>query len=134
MKPAVRAQYTDTVRAAVAAAVGVLPERMQDLDGFESFVHDVVVDGEPRIVKATWGERRSAEEVGAELHFVNYLADAGAPACRALPLVGGELIESVQSEKGVFHVSCFAKAPGRVLKREEFTPASHVRHVEGRPL
>lgn len=126
MQPAVRAEYTDDVRAGVAAAVGVAPDAMRDLGGFESFVHEADVRGRPYIVKATWGGRRTPPEIGAELHFVNYLADGGAPACRALPLASGELIATVPSASGVFHVSAFAKAPGRHRTRDEWTRETFV--------
>ncbi len=122
MKPAVKAQYTPDVRAAVAAAVGGTPEQLRDLGGFESFVHEIHRDGRDQIVKATWGARRTPEEMGAELHFVNYLAEAGAPVCRPLPLASGAMQESVQSADGVFHVTAWAKAVGEVLPKESFSP------------
>ena len=95
MEPHVRALHTDTVHAAVARAVGVSPDALRSLGGFESFVYETVVEEAPRIVKATWHGRRTTDEMGAELHFVNYLADRGAPVCRALPLADGRLIATV---------------------------------------
>jgi len=122
MDPAVSARYTSETRAAVAAAVGVPPERMRDLGGFESFVHEVEIDGRARIVKATWGGRRTAEEMGAELHFTTWLADRGASVARPLPLARGELQEAVPASDGVFHVTAWAKAEGRSLRRDELAP------------
>ena len=122
VEPAIHAEYTDAVRASVAVAVGVAPDAMQDLGGFESFVHEAEIGGRPRIVKATWGGRRSAEEMGAEVHFVNALSDGGATVCRALPLRGGELVATVPSASGEFHVTSFVKAPGGFLPRAEWTP------------
>ena len=122
MEAAIRIEYAPAVRAAVAAAVGVRPEALRDPGGFNSFVHEALVDGHERIVKATWGGRRSREEVGAELHFVTYLADGGAPVCRPVELAGGELQRSVASANGAFHVTCWEKAAGRSLSREELTP------------
>ncbi len=122
MEPAVKARYTSEVRAAVASTVGVEPDRMRDLGGFDSFVHEARVDGTPRIVKATWGGRRSADELGAEIHFVNWLADRGAPVARPLPLAGGGLREAVPAGESVFHVTSWAKAQGRSLRRDELAP------------
>jgi Ser/Thr protein kinase RdoA (MazF antagonist) len=122
MEPAVQAQYTSEVRAAVAAAVGVEPGALHDLGGFESFVHEAEVGGAPRIVKATWGARRSAEELGAEIHFVGYLADHGAPVCRPLPLRHGAMQEDVPSAEGCFRVTCWEKAAGQMIPREAFAP------------
>lgn len=122
MQPHVRAEYTPEVRAAVAAAVGVRPDDLRDIGGFESFVHETVVEGRPVIVKATWGGRRSPEEMGAELHFVSYLADEGAPVARPLPLADGELQRAVPSGAGPFHVTAWAKARGGSIPKDAFTP------------
>ena len=121
MEPAVRSQFTDEVHARVARAVGVEPAELAVVGGFESYVHEAVIDGMPHIVRSTWHERRTPEEIGAELHFVGALADAGVPACRALPLANGELLTTVPSEAGAFHVCCFEKAPGGVLERAVWT-------------
>lgn len=112
MDPIVRAQHTPAVHAAVARAVGVTPERLRTLGGFESFVYEASVDGTACIVKATWHGRRTTDEIGAELHFINYLYDGGAEVCRALPLATGELIATVRSANGAFHVCAFEKAHG----------------------
>ncbi len=45
MTPEVRSCYTDSVRAAVAAAVGVSLGDFADLGGFESFVHETSMGG-----------------------------------------------------------------------------------------
>jgi len=124
VEPAIRAEYTDGVRASLAAAAGISPVAIQDLGGFESFVHEAEIDGRPRIIKATWGGRRSREEMGAEVHFVNALSDGGATVCRALPLCDGGLVTTVPSARGEFHVTSFAKAPGACLPRSEWTPAT----------
>jgi len=121
MKPAVQSQYTSAVRAAVAAAVGADAATMHDHDGFESFVHEADVEGEIRIVKATWGGRRTANEMGAEVDFVRYLSEQGAPVCRPLPLRDGAWQRAVPSEDGVFHVTSWAKAPGQSLAKEAFS-------------
>lgn len=126
MEPAVRTRYTPEVRDQVARVVGVAPAALVDLGGFESFVHVAEVAGEKRIVKATWHQRRSLEELGAEHHFVTALADAGAPVCRPLPLANGRLVESVPAAEGCFHVMAYEHADGERLTREHWTPALFV--------
>ena len=121
MDAATRAHFTPAAQARVAAAVGVDPDALRPLGGFESFVFETRVRGRPHIVKATWHGRRTPEEVGAELHFVNAMADGGAPVCRALPLADGALVATVPAGDGAFHVSAFAKAPGGLLPRERWT-------------
>jgi Ser/Thr protein kinase RdoA (MazF antagonist) len=121
MEPAIRAQFTDDVHARVARAVGVDTAALVDIGGFESYVHETVVAGKPRIVRSTWHARRSREELGAELHFIGALADEGVPACRALPLASGELLATAPSEAGAFHICSFEKAPGTMLPREAWT-------------
>ena len=121
MEADIRALYTDDVRAGVASALGVTSDRLEDLGGFESFVHATELGGRPVIVKATWSGRRTPAEMGAEQHFVGYLADHGAPVCRFVPLASGELLASVPAGDGAFHVTAQVRAPGDVLKREEWT-------------
>lgn len=119
MEPHIKARFTPDVRAQVAAVVGVSVSALEDLGGFESFVFRLP---EHRlVVKATWSGRRTEAQLGAELHFVNHLADHGAPVCRALPLADGALIGAVPAEGGVFRITAFAEAPGRVLRREDWT-------------
>lgn len=122
MHPEVQARYTSEVRAAVAHAVGVAPDALQDIDAFESLVHEIAVDDSTRIVKATWSGRRSAEAVQAELDFVTYLADHGAPACRPLALRSGALLDTIPCEGGGWHVTVWEKAPGGHLLRAELQP------------
>ena len=121
MDAAVKALMTSDVQAAIARVVGVEPEHLKALGGFESFVFETVIDGTSRIVKATWHERRAPEQIGAELHFVRFLADANAPVCRGLPLVGGEDVVSVPAAQGAFHVYAFEKAPGTLLPERALT-------------
>ena len=124
MEPAVRAEHTEDVLEGVSRVVGG-PVRL--LGGFESFIYETKIDGAPRIVKATWHERRTPEQMLAELHFVNYLADGGAPVCRGLPLADRTLVGTVRSAAGAFHVCSFAKAPGTFLTRNTRTDAHWIR-------
>lgn len=112
MTPAVRALHTDAVQAAVARLAGVAPEALRLLGGFESFVYEAEVNGEPRILKSTWAGRRTPEQLEAEAHFLRYLADHGAGVCGALPLSTGNFVETVPAEDDAFHVTAFEKAPG----------------------
>lgn len=121
MKPDIRAKYTQSTRDEVARRVGVAPDAMKDVGGFESFVHEAELDGRPVIVKATWSGRRTPGEMTAEQHFVGYLADHDAPVCRFVPLVNGELLDSVDAEDCAFHVTAQVKAPGVWLERGKWT-------------
>ena len=122
VEPVVRARYTPEVVAEVARVVGVTPLELGTPGGFESFVHEMGVPGERRIVKATWHERRTLGQLGAEHHFLNALADAGAPVCRPLPLGDGALLASVPAGDGCFHVMCYEHAEGECLTRDRWTP------------
>lgn len=46
-------------------------------------------------MKITDSCHRSHAQIGAELHWINYLSDHGVPVCRALPSVNGKLVETV---------------------------------------
>jgi len=127
MEPAVRALHNDALVAEIAEAVGVAPGELRSLGGFESFVYETTVAGAPRIVKATWHKRRTPDEIGAEIHFVNFLADGGAPVCGAVPLAGGMMVRTVPASTGAFHVYAFEKAPGAVRKPKDATDKQWIR-------
>ncbi|MHC4953201.1 MAG: phosphotransferase enzyme family protein [Planctomycetota bacterium] len=127
MEAAVRALHDDALVARIAGVVGVAPVHLESLGGFESFVYDTTVAGQPRIVKATWHGRRTPEQIGAEIDFVNFLADGGAPVCRTLPLADGSLVCTVPAATGAFHVYTFEKAPGAILERKERTDEHWIR-------
>jgi len=122
MEPAVRALHDDALVAAITEAVGT--SKLESLGGFESFVYEAT---DTRIVKATWHDRRTPEQIGAEIHFINYLADGGAPVCRALPLGDGSMLRTVSASTGAFHVYALEKAAGAILARNERTDEHWIR-------
>ncbi|MDJ0975287.1 MAG: phosphotransferase [Planctomycetota bacterium] len=122
MTPAVRALMTDAVHREIAAVVGVAPDDLTKLGGFESFVFETVVDDEARIVKATWSGRRTPEEIGAEADFLRYAAERGAQVCGATPLASGAMVATVPAGDDAFHVYAQRKALGAMVPATAWEP------------
>jgi len=55
---------------------------------------------------------RNADEIGAELHFINYLAEDGVRAARPVPSEDGNLLETLQVRGTPLYLVSFIKGKG----------------------
>jgi Ser/Thr protein kinase RdoA (MazF antagonist) len=62
---------------------------------------------------------RSLSHINAEIGFINHLIERGIPANKPVPSIEGNLVESVESESGVFHAVLFEAVPGVHLESNE---------------
>ena len=65
------------------------------------------------VLKWTTSAEKSAEAISAELDWVNYLADHGAPVCRAVPSPRGKLVEVIAAGDGYVSVAAQERAEGQ---------------------
>ncbi len=113
--------WSPAVRSLVARAAGLTDEQLVDFGGFESFVFRAPHPSGPGFLKATWNGRRTPEQILAELHFVEHLADHGARVARPLPFPGGAMVVTVPGELDAFHLSWFAEVPGSCLRTDPWS-------------
>ena len=115
-------QYNDAIFNEIIAKYGFKNNGVKLLDGFESFIYECERDGQEYILRVSHtGLRRSREELLAEMDYINYMADNGVPAARAVASPQGNLIECADSNP-LFAGSLFEKAKGHPPKRDFWQP------------
>jgi len=90
--------------------------------GFENemFGHN---DPENKIVvRLTPPGHKTVDEVLAEMDWLKYLYENGAPVERVVPSKNEQVVEVISHDLGEIPVVCFEWAPGRLVKPEDFSP------------
>ena len=119
MDPRIRKLMNPGLLHRAAASQGLDSTKLTDFDGYESFVYDT---GDNRILRVTHSQRRSVEQIQAEVDWINYLHGGGAQVSRALLSPYGNLIEATDDgEGGQFLATCFEKATGQLIDRAGWT-------------
>jgi len=81
-------------------------------EGCANLVYEYLRDGQPRILRISFRSDRTAEQIQAELHFVNYLAEHGVRVSRPVSSQSGKLLETVRVRRMPLHVVSFVKGKG----------------------
>ena len=81
-------------------------------EGCENIVYEYEQDGRPLILRISYRPDRNEEQIRAELHFVDYLAEQGVGVSRPIPSHNGNLLEIVQTEAMPFRIVSFARGRG----------------------
>lgn len=119
LKPYVVERFTADIVDQVAHRYGLEASDLVDLGGFESFVYETVLDGQPVIIKVAHSDRRTTEMLNGEAEFTRYLAENGVSVASTLQSPRGALIESVEdAHGGYFHAGAWTKAIGKTPDRQ----------------
>lgn len=130
MEKQITEQYHDGIFHEIISKFGLDKNRVKLLDGFESFIHECERDGQEYILRISHtGLRRSMKQLLAEMDYINYMADNGVPAARAVPSPQGNMIETADSNP-LFAGALFEKAKGHPPKREFWQPDNIQRYGE----
>jgi Ser/Thr protein kinase RdoA (MazF antagonist) len=86
-----------------------------DYEGAANLVYEYEMDGEPMVLRLSYTRERSEEQIRAELHFVNYLAEHGVRVSRPTASTDGNLVETVLAEGIPFRIVSFVKGKGMRL-------------------
>jgi Ser/Thr protein kinase RdoA (MazF antagonist) len=97
-------------------------------EGCENLVYEYERDGRPFILRISFRPDRTAGQIQAELHFVNYLAEHGVGVSRPVLSQNGNLLETVQAAGIPFHIVSFVKGKGMRV------PDNGYRYREGVPI
>src|SRR5690625_1273430 len=122
MESHIKKLLTNELFVQCAETFGLKKDDVTKIGGFENFVFEYSRGNQDYILRITHQSHRTISMMGAELHFVNYLAANGADVCRPVPSVRGKWIERVDSGNAYFLVSSFEKAIGGHVKNEDLTP------------
>jgi len=114
MEKQIKERYNDVILHEAMSRYGIAPDRIQLLDGFESFIYEFQRDGNQYILRIGHSRRRSPSLIFGEVDWINYLADGGATVAAAVTSDKGALVELIEDGyDGHFLATAFVKAPGR---------------------
>lgn len=129
MEQAIRSRFNDEVYRELLRRHRIEENSIRPLGGFESFVYQFVRENKEYILRISHtGLRRSKGQIAAEVDFINYLAEHGVPAARAVPSPAGNLLEAAVDTDPDFVAVAFEKAPGGPPPREIWTPGFFARY------
>jgi len=115
-------------------AVGLFDLNSDKLSPFESYVgcRNLVYEGKKGdlsvILRVSYHQDRTCEQIQAELDFINYLAANGVKAAVPLPSNSGRFVEEISFEGLPINLVCFKKGVGMRV------PDNGYRYREGVPL
>jgi Ser/Thr protein kinase RdoA (MazF antagonist) len=113
MEPRIRELYSDAILDEALARYGIAKSDIHPLDGFESFVYECQKGDREYVLRVSHSLHRSADLTQGEIEWINYLADNGVPAARAVPSERGNLVEPIQVHDGShFTAVSFERAAG----------------------
>lgn len=122
MEAPVARLFTDDVRNALARSFGAEAGTLKLLGDFENYVFGYELEGQRRVLRISHASHRSAEQIEAELHWVDFLVGQGVRLARPLRSLSGALTHTVGEDDAVFHAAAFEWAPGAPAEARDWTP------------
>jgi Ser/Thr protein kinase RdoA (MazF antagonist) len=90
------------------------------LNAAENFVYECAdKNGQSKILRISSEIHKPYNQICAEIDYINYLYDSGAPVAKVLQSAVGRFVETIESEKAFFWGVVFEKVEGRHIKRNE---------------
>ena len=83
-----------------------------DSEGCANLVYEYEREGQPSILRISFRPDRTADQIQAELHFVDYLAEHGVRVSRPMPSQNGRLLETIQVRGIPLHIASFVRGKG----------------------
>ena len=102
--------------------------KFEDSEGCANLVYYFERDGQQRILRISFRTDRSLENIQAELHFVNYLAENGVRVSKPIPSEKGNLLEVIHAAGMPFIAVSFVRGRGMRM------PDNDYRYREGVPV
>jgi Ser/Thr protein kinase RdoA (MazF antagonist) len=114
MDQLIKNRYNDSILQEAMQRYGIAEDQIHALDAFESFIYEYERDSHEYILRISHSFRRSEALVLGEVDWINYLAERGVSAAKAIPSESGKLVEAIDDQKGeTFLVTAFVKARGQ---------------------
>ena len=76
-------------------------------EGCANLIYEYKRDGQSCIPRISFRPDRTTEEIQAELHFVNYLAEHGVRVSRSIPSKNGRQLETIRVRGMPLHIVSF---------------------------
>jgi len=74
------------------------------------------------VVRVTPPGHKTLTEVKAEINWLAYLSEQGAPVVQVITSRNDNIVETVDTDEGPISAVCFEWAPGRLVTKEDFSP------------
>ena len=135
MEPKIVQRYNDDILHEAMKRFGIEEDKIDLLDGFESFIYEYANQDREFILRVGHSLRRSPEMIAGEVDWINYLAQGGASVSRAIYSQTGSLVEAIDDGQGdQFLATAFVKAQGVPSWEIDWTPefVEHYGQVIGR--
>lgn len=112
-----KAIYNEELKSEAAQRFGIDPSNLSVLEGFENFVYQFELKGEPRILRVTHSLHRPVEHIQGEVTWINAMAAIGIPVAPALQSMNGYFVEPIPHDASgtYFTATAFQFAPGDIL-------------------
>jgi len=113
MEKSIKDRFNDRILEQALQAYQIPANRVQALDGFESFIYAFDTQADSGILRISHAIRRSPDLIQGELDWINYLHLGGVAAARPLPSRNDQLVELIDDSAGSsFLAVAFEKAAG----------------------
>jgi len=119
----IKNRYNGAIYSEALERYGIAADRIQLLDGFESYIYEFQRDSQAYILRIGHSFRRSPELIFGEVDWINYLAEGGASVASAVTSRCGNLVEQLDDGNGErFLATAFVKARGRPPSGDDWSP------------
>jgi Ser/Thr protein kinase RdoA (MazF antagonist) len=89
--------------------------------GYENKMYGFRTPSRKMVIRITPPGHKSAKEVKAEIHWLNYLKQNGAPVVKVLESNNKNLVELIETDQGEIPIVCFQWADGHLVRKEDFS-------------
>ena len=117
--------------ATIAKLFGTKKEKLIIYPGYEgaaNLVFDYQMKNIPMILRISFNQERTSEQIRAELHFINYLIEHGVRASAPVKSKAGNLVESITNHGIPLYAVSFIKGKGMRV------PDNQYRYRENVPI
>ncbi len=113
MEQLIKDRYSDAILQQAMLRYGISKDQIKLLDSFESFIYEFEHASGSYILRIAHSARRNEALIQGEVDWINYLADGGVSAARAVLSANGKLVEAIEDgQGGTFLTTAFVKAGG----------------------
>ena len=123
MIPPLATRFGQEIFEGVCRRYGIEPSEIRSIGSFDNVIFEVGWGDRRAILRLSDSFRRSADQVCAELAWIDHLAAGGVAVARPIPSPVGNLAEVIDHpQRGYFTAALFERAPGRHTEDEDITP------------
>jgi Ser/Thr protein kinase RdoA (MazF antagonist) len=133
MEKSVKNSFSPAILQKAFFAFNLDPNHFIELDGFENFLFESEIEGNPAILRLSHSSKKSRQMVESELSYVNFLSKNGAYVATPFASRNQKLTEIIPLHDGAYFTAvCFQKAIGIHPHSQDFD--EHLLHVWGASL